>query len=386
MKTNYSIWGSEIDQEVLAQIENACNLPVSVRGALMPDCHLGYGLPIGGVLATENAVIPYAVGVDISCSMNITLLDIPISKFSEQTDLFRNALERETRFGVGAEFNSSEVRNHSVMEEDWNISPVTKELKDKAWKQLGSSGSGNHFVEFGIFTTKDNTKGIPPGEYLALLSHSGSRGVGAAVCNHYSKLATQNCPDLPSEMKHLSWLSMDSQEGQEYWAAMNLMNKYALANHELIHKHIREALSTQVVFTCYNSHNLAWKEIHDGRELIVHRKGATPAEKGELGLIAGSMTSSTYLVEGKGNEDALKTCSHGAGRKMSRKRAKKSFNWADCKAHLQAEGVELLSGGLDEMPGAYKDIHAVMAAQQDLVSTVGLFQPKMVKMARDGRG
>lgn len=373
------------DEDAVKQLENACDLPISVRGALMPDCHRGYGLPIGGVLATENAVIPYAVGVDISCSVKMTLLDIPVSKFESKAPRFRSAIQKETRFGAGGQFGKKEMRQHAVMDEDWSVSPITLESKDRAWRQLGTSGSGNHFVEIGIATIRDNNQEITPGEYIAILSHSGSRGTGALVCEHYKNLARENCPDLSEELKHLSWLSLDSQEGQEYWNAMNLMHDYAMANHELIHKHIAENLGLESIFTCQNSHNLAWKEVHGGRELIVHRKGATPADKGLLGLIAGSMMTPSYIVEGLGNEASLKSCSHGAGRVMSRKQAKEAFLWSQWKPQLEAAGIDLLSAGLDEMPGAYKDIEKVIKAQTELIVPVGTFQPKIVKMADGGR-
>src|SRR5512141_2286624 len=145
----YKVWGSEyIDEQSLAQMNAAMRLPVSVAGALMPDAHVGYGLPIGGVLATDNVVIPYAVGVDIACRMKMTVLDIPVRDLEQKQDRLTRAIEAETRFGVGASFR--ERRQHDVMDADWSVSPITRSHKDKAWSQLGTSGSGNHFVEFGL--------------------------------------------------------------------------------------------------------------------------------------------------------------------------------------------------------------------------------------------
>lgn len=195
-------WGEGLDALAVQQMANACALPVAVAGALMPDAHVGYGLPIGGVLAVENAVIPYAVGVDIACRMKLTVYDRAASTIAGQRDRLANLLESETRFGVGAGFKQR--KDHDVMDEDWSVSPITKQLRDKAWTQLGTSGSGNHFVEFGVFTVKDDALGIPPGEYVALLSHSGSRGTGAKVCEHYSKRAMARHDDLPKELKHLA--------------------------------------------------------------------------------------------------------------------------------------------------------------------------------------
>ena len=382
----YRQWGEGLEHEALMQMEKACLLPVAVAGALMPDAHVGYGLPIGGVLATENTVIPYAVGVDIACRMKMTVLDIPARELERHQDRLTRAIEAETRFGVGASFKNR--RHHEVLDADWNASPVTKQNKDRAWSQLGTSGSGNHFVEFGLFTAHGEVHGLAPGTYVALLSHSGSRGTGAAVCDHYSKIAFRQFPDLPSELKRLAWLSLDSQEGQEYWAAMELMGLYAAANHALIHKHIAANLGAEVLLDLENHHNFAWKERHviNGveKEVIVHRKGATPAGQGVLGIIPGSMASPGFVVSGKGNPESLNSASHGAGRVMSRTQANKTFEWKKVNAFLREKGVTLISAGLDEAPMVYKNIHEVMAAQHDLVTILGQFDPKLVKMAQQG--
>ncbi len=288
------------------------------------------------------------------------------------------------------------------MDEDWSVSPVTQRLRDKAWSQLGTSGSGNHFVEFGSFKLMDdvargadpgagfNAAGynFPAGEYLALLTHSGSRGTGAQVCQHYSRIAMDRHKELPKELKHLAWLSLEEAAGQEYWAAMNLMGSYAAANHALIHKYIARALGADVVLDIENHHNFAWKERHviDGAEraVIVHRKGATPAGVGVLGVIPGSMASPGFVVRGKGRAASLASASHGAGRVMSRTKARQSFTWSATKKLLAERDVTLLSAGLDEVPGVYKDIEAVMAAQTDLVEVLGRFEPKLVKMCPSG--
>ena len=388
----YRQWGEHLEHDAVKQMEKACLLPVSVAGALMPDAHVGYGLPIGGVLATENAVIPYAVGVDIACRMKMTVLDIPVRDLEQKQDRLTRAIEAETRFGVGANFK--ERRVHDVLDADWSVSPITKQNKDRAWSQLGTSGSGNHFVEFGIFTAHGaitwpgQSKQLRAGSYVALLSHSGSRGTGAAVCDHYSKIAVNQFPDLPSELKRLAWLSLDSAEGQEYWAAMELMGQYAAANHACIHQHVAENLGAQVLLDLENHHNFAWKEKHviDGveREVIVHRKGATPAGTGVLGIIPGSMATPGFVVSGKGNPESLNSASHGAGRAMSRKAANEKFNWKEVNRYLRERGVTLISAGLDEVPMAYKNIREVMAAQNDLVTVLGQFDPKLVKMAPSG--
>jgi tRNA-splicing ligase RtcB len=383
---NYRQWGEGLEPDAVNQMKDACTLPVAVAGALMPDAHVGYGLPIGGVLATDNAVIPYAVGVDIACRMKMTVLDLPVETLERNKDRLARAIEKETRFGVGAVFK--ERRQHPVLEEDWSCSLVTKANRDKAWSQLGTSGSGNHFVEFGIFTNSEKINDLEPGTWLALLSHSGSRGTGAAVCDYYSKLAAKKRQDLPRELQRLAWLSLDDADGQEYWAAMELMGRYAAANHALIHRHIAAHLGAQVLLDLENHHNFAWKERHiiDGkaRDVIVHRKGATPAGSGVLGIIPGSMASPGFVVRGKGSDASLQSASHGAGRVMSRTRATQTFNWKEVNQFLRERGVSLISAGLDEVPMVYKDIHTVMAAQQDLVEVLGRFDPKLVKMAPHG--
>jgi tRNA-splicing ligase RtcB (3'-phosphate/5'-hydroxy nucleic acid ligase) len=374
-------WGRNLEPQAVAQLEAACELPIAVAGALMPDAHLGYGLPIGGVLATRGAVIPYAVGVDIACRMKMTVLDLPMATLDEAPERLRKAIHEETRFGMGSCFKRP--RSHDVMDHDWSVSPVTHRLKDKAWKQLGTSGGGNHFVEFGELEILGEGLALGPGRYLALLSHSGSRGTGAQVCQHYSKRAQSQCRDLPRGMQQLSWLDLESADGKEYWAAMELMGHYAAANHRLIHGSIAGNLGVQALLDVENHHNFAWKERHRGEDVIVHRKGATPAAKGDLGIIPGSMATPGYVVRGLGEALSLNSASHGAGRVMSRKKAKQTLDWRECQARLKAARVELLSAGLDEAPMVYKDIDEVMAAQRDLVEMLARFQPRLVKMAPD---
>ncbi len=378
----YRKWGHDLEPESVQQLENACKLPISVRGALMPDAHRGYGLPIGGVLATRNAVIPYAVGVDIACRMKMSVLDLPTETIENEPEKLIRAIDKETRFGIGASFKRR--REHEVMDENWSFSPVVRDLKDKAWSQLGSSGSGNHFVEFGLLEIVGKELGIRPGRYLALLSHSGSRGAGNTVASHFSKVAMSRHPELPKELTHLSWLDLNSETGQEYWQAMELMGRYAAANHACIHRHLTEHLGARVVLDLENHHNFAWKEEHFGETVVVHRKGATPAGEGALGIIPGSMASPTYIVRGKGNAESLNSASHGAGRVMSRKQAKKTFQWHKVNRVLEERRVTLLSAGLDEAPMVYKDIDEVMNAQTDLVESLARFEPRIVKMAPAG--
>jgi tRNA-splicing ligase RtcB (3'-phosphate/5'-hydroxy nucleic acid ligase) len=362
------------------QMYTAAKLPVAVAGALMPDAHSGYGLPIGGVLATENAVIPYGVGVDIGCRMCLSVFDIDPKELIQREHYFTRELNEATLFGGGKQFETStahEVTDRKLFDE---IS-LLKGLQGRAAKQLGSSGSGNHFAEFGVveITEKDAILGIDPGTYLGLLSHSGSRALGANIANHYTKIAKQK-RRLPGEANNLAWLNMDEDEGIEYWLAMNLAGDYASACHHIIHEKIAKQLGRQPMKMIENHHNFAWKELYEGKEVIVHRKGATPAEKNVLGIIPGSMTAPGFIVKGKGEIASLNSASHGAGRKMSRTAALNSITQNVLKETLQKHGVKLLGGGLDEAPHAYKDIEEVMKSQKHLVDTIGKFTPKIVKM------
>jgi tRNA-splicing ligase RtcB len=391
----FAQWGSDIDENTLEQMRTACELPITLGAAIMPDGHLGYGLPIGGVLATDNVVIPFAVGVDISCRMRLSIIDTPVELLEKELknggamrrgDRLSEALQHGTRFGIGCTWEVK--KQHDVMDMDWDICKTTKSMKDTAWKQLGTSGSGNHFVEIGILTIQDGSfgKAISSGKYLAILSHSGSRGVGAQVCKYYSDIATSKFDKRYGEKyRKLAWLSLDSEEGQEYWNAMTLMAEYAKGNHDIIHDTVINLLGASMLAKIENNHNLAWKETYNGKEMVVHRKGATPSGEGVMGIIPGSMASPCYVVRGKGNPKSFNSASHGAGRKMSRTEARNSFNWPQWNSFLKEKGVRLISAGLDEVPGAYKDIDAVVAAQEDLVDVVARFDPKIVKMSEDGK-
>jgi tRNA-splicing ligase RtcB len=366
-------------------------LPVSAAGALMPDAHVGYGLPIGGVLATEGAVIPFAVGVDIACRMRLSVLDAPPIVLNQQKGKFEKVLRENTRFGAGVEWNPRQ--DDDVLDDpDWEAMPFLKHLKDKAAKQLGTSGSGNHFVEFGEVDVlvKDETLGIAPGKYLAVLSHSGSRGVGFQIADRYSKLAAQMHPELKikggGDLSHLGWLDMNAEAGQEYWLAMNLAGRFASANHRVIHRNVSKAAGFKPIAVVENHHNFAWREkLEDGRDVYVHRKGATPAGKGVLGVIPGTMGDVGYVVRGLGNARSLNSASHGAGRQLSRTVALKTITKTQRDAYLRERGVTLLGGGLDEAPMAYKDINAVIDAQSDLVEIIARFKPKIVMMTDDPR-
>lgn len=377
----FNVFGQEhIEEGAMHQMYQAAKLPISVAGALMPDAHSGYGLPIGGVLATENAVIPYGVGVDIGCRMCLSIFDIDPKELIQKENYFAREIVEATLFGSGQQFD--QASNHEVMENELFFQlPLLKNLHGRAWKQLGSSGSGNHFVEFGVIeiAEKDAVLRVEAGNYVGLLSHSGSRALGANIANHYTKLAISK-RRLPQEAKNLAWLSLDEEEGIEYWNAMNLAGDYASACHHVIHAKIAKQLGRKPMTMVENHHNFAWKEKWNDRDVIVHRKGATPAGKDVLGIIPGSMTAPGFIVKGKGEAASVNSASHGAGRKMSRTRAMESVTDKQFKDELQKHGVKLLGGGKDESPFAYKDIEVVMQSQKALVDVVGKFTPKIVKM------
>jgi len=379
----FPVWGLEhIEVGALAQMRTAIQLPIAVAGALMPDAHQGYGLPIGGVLATTaNTIIPFAVGVDIACRMCLSIFDLPANMVDTQKDKLKSILVDNTYFGMGCTTKS--YFDSSLFDsKTWNETKVIRSLKDKAYAQLGTSGTGNHFVEWGELTIAEGAlEGIPGDNYLALLSHSGSRGFGGTVANHYSKIAMTKTK-LPAEAKHLAWLDLDKDEGQEYWIAMNLAGEYASANHHEIHNKIARDLGVSPIKRIENHHNFAWQEkLADGTDVMVHRKGATPAGEGVLGIIPGSMSTPGFVVRGKGGLTSINSASHGAGRLMSRSAAFKTLDKATIAANLIEKRITLMGSDMDEAPMAYKDIHAVMAAQNDLVEVLASFEPRIVRMA-----
>jgi len=378
---DFTVFGVDgIDGETLEQMKTAMKLPIAVQGALMPDAHVGYGLPIGGVFAAYNAVIPYGVGMDIGCRMCLSVYPLSAQVIEKDRNRLRNILLGETRFGNAA-FN--DVGEHEIFErKELKEIKFLRGLRKTFIEQLGTSGHGNHFVDIGEFVLEAANPylSINPGRYLAVLSHSGSRNFGAEVCKHYTNVARDKL-GLSGESGKLAWLELASEEGQEYWQAMQLAGDYSKANHHFLHDRIAAALAEKPILRVENHHNFAWSEtLPDGNQVIVHRKGATPARKGDIGIIPGTMASPAFIVAGKGNEASLNSAAHGAGRAISRNKAKVAFKESELAFYLQKNGVELIGGGLDEAPMAYKDIHQVMQSQSDLVETLAIFYPRMVRM------
>ncbi|MBI5666518.1 MAG: RtcB family protein [Chloroflexi bacterium] len=313
----------------------------------------------------------------------------------QRSGQFQKALLEQTLFGAGKEWTGSRRAQHDVLDDPaWEATKFLKSLKDIAYGQLGTSGSGNHFVDWGALRLEKDAPdlGLKAGEYLALLSHSGSRGVGFKIANLYSELAMKLHPDLDKKVRHLAWLPLDWHEGQEYWLAMGLAGRFASANHQIIHSRVAKAVGLKPAATVENHHNFGWVETIPApagfadreRKVIVHRKGATPAGKGVLGFIPGSMADAGYIVRGRGVVESLNSAAHGAGRIMSRRKALDTITKTERDRYLKARGVTLLGAGLDESPQAYKPIEDVIAAQAELVDIVGKFTPMIVRM--DGTG
>jgi len=379
-KGDFSIFGQRhISPNAIAQMDAAMKLPIAVKGALMPDAHHGYGLPIGGVLAAKNAVIPFGVGLDIGCRMALSIYALPENYIQKKEYDLQKALRRFTHFGNDGALDFDV--DHEVLESpDFSATPLLKRLHGKASFQLGSSGTGNHFVEFGnVEIHENNNLNLAAGNYIGLLSHSGSRGMGAAIAATYTKIAMQKCK-LPRELQSMAWLNLDDEAGQEYWLSMNLAGDYARACHDVIHQNLQRVMGLSPVAKVENHHNFAWKEMIDDEELIVHRKGATPASIGELGIIPGSMTSRGFIVSGLGAPGSLNSASHGAGRKMSRTEARETIAKSIMHANLAENKTMLIGGSVEESSLAYKDIEVVMNSQQELVKIEGTFSPKIVRM------
>ncbi|GAC1396348.1 MAG: RtcB family protein [Chloroflexota bacterium] len=379
----YRIWGRDgIDDGAVAQMDLAMRLPAALTGALMPDAHIGYGLPVGGAFALDNEVSPGAVGPDIGCSVYLTIFDAAPDMFGDarHAQAFRRALSEGAVFGVGARTDPRHLPDHPVLDDPaWNDTPLTRGLRVKGAEQLGQSGSGNHFVSLGEFDLLTDLDGVPPGRYVVLVSHSGSRGVGYKIADAYGKRAEELHGDV-GEARKVASLSLAEADGQEYWAAMNLALRFARANHEIIHARVARLAGLKPLAFMGNPHNVASRERvtrRDGSEVeaIVHRKGATPAHQGTLGFIPGTMADPGFLTRGLGRADALNSASHGAGRRLGRRQALQTIAKAERDRYLAERGVTLLGGGIDEAPQAYKDITAVMAAQDELVQVLGASVP-----------
>lgn len=369
----------DIAPAALAQLQLALRLPVAEAGALMPDAHVGQSLPIGGVLALHRAVSPSLVGVDIGCRMHLSVYALPPAEMAARRDALFQDLRAVTAFGLGAE--AAGRPDHPLIDdhERWALTAQTKTLHAKARRQLGTSGSGNHFAELVTGERLDEGSGLPEA-FCGLLTHSGSRGVGYALAEHYMRLAASETARTARVPKRYEWLDLDSDTGREYWAAMTLAGDYARACHEVLHAAFARRAGLTPLLTVDSSHNFAWQD--DGGR-VVHRKGATHAGPGVWGIIPGSMASASYLVRGLGHAEALESASHGAGRVGSRAEARSLISLSDAKRQMAR--LDVLVDGLsaDEAPAAYKDIERVLRLQVEagLIAPLARMRPVAVIMA-----
>ncbi len=368
--------GVDIEYHAWQQLELALRLPIAVAGALMPDAHPGYALPIGGVFVAHNAVSPAMVGVDIGCRMHLTIFaETPAELLRKRTPLFSD-LQQSTVFGTGGKRLRS--ADHPILDrKHWQATPLLRELHDKAQLQIGTSGSGNHFAEL-VVGERIGDNGLPV-EFCGLLTHSGSRGVGYAIATYYMRLAVQETARRAKVPKMYEWLDLATEAGQEYWHAMELAGAFARANHEVIHTQFARRAGLTPLQVVQNHHNFAWRQ---GQE-ILHRKGATPAEAGVLGVIPGSMATPSYIVEGCGAAEGLQSASHGAGRRWSRSEARSQLTQHAVAALLQQYDILTHGVSVDEAPQAYKDIERVLDIQvaAGLIRPLARMQPVAVIMA-----
>jgi tRNA-splicing ligase RtcB (3'-phosphate/5'-hydroxy nucleic acid ligase) len=357
------LWLSDLEDGALQQARNIANLPIAFSHvAIMPDSHQGYGMPIGGVLAAENAIVPNAVGVDIGCgmcSLRTSLTEVPADS------LIKIFYQARKRIPVGFKHHENRQPAEWMPEPEGQL-PVVESEYQRALHQVGTLGGGNHFIEI--------QKGSDG--YIWLMIHSGSRNIGYTVARFYNEKAKKMNEIWFSDFqKDLAWFPEDSEEYHQYKAEMNFCIEFAFSNRKLMMERLKECVADlypDVEFSGFinKPHNFAADEIHYGEKVVVHRKGATRAKMGEQGMIPGSQGSPSYIVRGKGNPDSFESCSHGAGRVMSRNEARKSLDLQDVKSKLEGKGILHAVRGksdLDEAPDSYKDIKMVMKLQADLV-------------------
>jgi tRNA-splicing ligase RtcB len=379
------IWTNDIEDEALTQAKNLARLPfIAGNGvALMPDVHAGKGSTIGSVIATDKAIIPAAVGVDIGCGMNAVRLSLKASDLPDSLTAIRHQIERDVPLGAGGRHQREvDVERNLERMPDFSgiadaLAPVFGVGADKSWErflskaggQLGTLGSGNHFIELCLDENDD----------VWIMLHSGSRGIGNMIGSYFIEKAKRRMEQYFIHLPDgdLAYLPEDTDDFDDYMAAVDWAQNYALENRKVmmeaviaaLRRHIPvEFIITQEAINCH--HNYVERENHFGRNLWVTRKGAIRAREGDLGIIPGSMGQRSYIVRGKGNLESYCSCSHGAGRSMSRSAARKKFTLADLSA--QTAGVECRKDDavLDEIPGAYKDIDVVMDNQRDLIDVV----------------
>lgn len=363
------LWLNDIEDGALEQAKNLARLPFAFKWvSIMPDAHQGYGMPIGGVLATRQVVIPNAVGVDIGCGVRAvrsSLTDFPDGTKDVKAIIGR--IREEIPVGFAHRTRALPWTGFDAMP---NV-PVVEEQAKSARLQLGTLGGGNHFIEI--------QKGSDG--HIWLMLHSGSRNFGLQIAKEYHRIAQELCERWFSDIPHpdLAFLPIDSLEGAQYLSAMNFALDFARENRRAMMWIIKDIVSDwgsrDITFgdDIDVHHNYACLEYHFGHNVMVHRKGAISARRGQPGIIPGSQGTKSYIVGGLGSPDSFTSCSHGAGRKIGRKEAQRALSLDDEKYKLDAQGIVHSIrnvSDLDEAPGAYKDIDAVMENQKDLVDIV----------------
>ncbi len=371
------LWLDDLAGEALQQARNLANLPYAFHHiAVMPDAHVGYGMPIGGILAADGMVVPNAVGVDIGCGMVAVKTSLQTIEHGELKQVLQSI-----RATVPLGFkHHRQPQPHEAMVPPQGSLPIVEREYEAARTQIGSLGGGNHFIE--IQRGRDGT--------IWFMVHSGSRNLGFRVASHYNKLAislNKRWKSVVPAAWQLAALPLESKEGQEYFREMSYCVDFARANRAVICRQVQRALHDQVSAAVTFAepvniaHNYAALEEHFGKRVVVHRKGATRAGAGETGIIPGSQGSNSYLVRGTGNPESFLSCSHGAGRKMGRKQAQKNLNLDRERRRLEEQGIIHAIRGrrdLEEAAGAYKDIEGVIASQQDLIDVIDVLTPLAV--------
>jgi tRNA-splicing ligase RtcB (3'-phosphate/5'-hydroxy nucleic acid ligase) len=373
LELNIPCWGDPVFPEALKQLDNA-RATGAERLALMADHHVGYGVPIGGVVAYRHRISPSGVGYDIACGNKAVRLDAIGYKVKAKINPIMDDVFKKISFGVGRA-NNEEVDHELFDDEAWKL-PFLKQFKDKARTQLGTVGSGNHYVDIFIDDADEVWVGV----------HFGSRGLGHSIATHFIEIAKAN----GNIEEGITWLSTEKPEGQEYLEAMRIAGEYAYAGRDWVCAKVAKIIGAKVVEEVHNHHNFAWKETHDGDDFYVVRKGATPAFPGQRGFVGGSMGDNSVILEGVDSEEsrlALYSTVHGAGRVMSRSKAKgkkgeeglisreEMFKW------IRRVGVALRGSDVDEAPQAYKRLDRVLAHHANTVKIIRTLTPIGVAMA-----
>lgn len=372
-KVPIKVWSDleKVEAKAIQQLKNTAALPFVYKHiAAMPDVHLGIGATVGSVVATKGAICPACVGVDIGCGMMAVKTDLDYRVVQDKVVAIRHSIERSVPVGFDQHKHiSGEIAHNRLW--NTNIALLESELKSKAMKQLGTLGGGNHFIE--LCLDEHNN--------VWVMLHSGSRGVGNKIAtrhiNDAKDLMARMFINLPD--KDLAYFAMNTPQFNVYMHDLMWCQEYALENR----KHMMNAVLKDLSYAVHGEdgkvgitdsvnchHNYVAREYHYGENVLVTRKGAVRAQVGDMGIIPGSMGTKSYIVRGLGNPESFNSCSHGAGRRMSRTQAQKQFTMEDFAK--QTEGVECRkdAGVLDEIPGAYKDIDEVMENQKDLVEIV----------------